>query len=668
MEIIWFSIFQVKSSFVKTLFFLLICHSGIAQLSLPPMFSDHAVLQRDKPVPVWGSAAPNAKVTVTLAGNPFTVKADRNGLWRVSLPSMPAGGPYTLMVASGKQQVSFADIWLGEVWLCSGQSNMEWRLEQAHNYAEEKPNSNLPMIRQFYVDHEVALQPKTVLEKGDWKVCTPETSGGFTAVGYFFAKEIQKELNVAVGLIHSSWGGSQIEGWLSKEAMMWSPELSWYANILPQTWAAADSLQDYKLRMQFFGKDFQPTATTEAAYTQPGYDFSKWQYGDYVIGQWDWKGIWAFRGSGYMARVINVSAEMAKGETILGLGIQDNFNQIYLNGKLLYEGIKKGTRTWTFPPNTFNAGENKLVIRFRPMIDPAWFGPGVTGNPADFYLKGSNQQISLVNEWRMMPGFADAHSYAHSSNNIGTSIYNAMIAPLVPYGMQGILWYQGETNAGRSYQYRHSMPLLIYDWRRQWKDTLRFYQVQLSSFGRNQSSNEGSGWAELREAQFMAGQLHKTGLVVTTDVGNANDIHPTNKLDVGKRLALVALKDTYGKEVVYSGPIFTGVSFQPGKAILSFKHTDGGLMAKGKYPYVIGFEIAGTDKKFTYARAEISGDKIIVYGTGNEVPASVRYAWSDAPVDANLYNGVGLPAFPFRTDDWPGITKNAVYEEVLKKR
>ncbi len=639
-----------------------------AQLSIPPMFSDHAVLQRNKSVPVWGIAAPNAKVTITLADKPVTVKADKKGAWSVNLPAMPAGGPYTLTIASGKQEVSFADIWLGEVWLCSGQSNMEWRLNQAHNYAEEKPKSNLPMIRQFYVDHEVTLQPKQVLEKGDWKVCTPETSGDFTAVGYFFAKEIQKELNVAVGLVHSSWGGSQIEGWISKEGMQQSPELAWYANILPQTWGAADSLQDYKLRMQLFGSDVQPTTATETAYTQPGYDYSKWQHGDYVIGQWDWKGIWAFRGAGYMARTIKVSADMANGETVLGLGIQDNFNQLYLNGKLVYEGTKKGLRTWTFPPNTFNEGENKLVIKFKPMADPAWYGPGLMGSPADFYLKGGNQNISLVNDWKMMPCFAEPHSYAHSSNNIGTSIYNAMIAPLVPYAMQGVLWYQGETNAGRSYEYRHSMPLLIYDWRRIWKDTLSFYQVQLSSFGRNQSSNEGSGWAELREAQFMAGQLNKTGLVVTTDIGDANDIHPTNKLDAGKRLALVALKDTYGKEVVYSGPVFAGVSFEPGKAILSFKHTDGGLMAKGKYPYVIGFEIAGADKKFMYARAEISGDNIIVYAPGNAVPASVRYAWSDAPVDANLYNGAGLPAFPFRTDDWPGITRNAVYEELLKKK
>lgn len=637
-----------------------------AQISLPPLFSDHAVLQQKKPIPIWGMAAPGAKVTVLLADKALTVKADKQGKWRATLAAMDAGGPYSLTITSGKSSLSYNDIWLGEVWLCSGQSNMEWRLNQAHNYAEEKAKSNIPMIREFYVDHEVALQPKLKLDKGEWKICSPETSGSFSAVGYFFAKEIQQKLNVAVGLIHSSWGGSQLEGWLSKQGMQQSPDLSWYANILPQTWEGADSLQDLKLRKQLFGTAAQPTQAMELAYTQPGYDFSKWQNSGYIIGQWDWKGLWGFRGSGYMARTIRVSGEMAKGETALGLGKQDNLNQIYLNGKLVYEGIKGGTRTWVFPPNTFLAGENQLVIKFKPMINPSWFGPGVDGSPEDFYLKGGNENISLVNDWKLMPSFAVPHSYNHGCNNVGTSIYNAMIAPLVPYAMQGVLWYQGETNAGRSFQYRQALPLLIHDWRRAWKDTLGFYIVQLSSFGRNQSANEGSGWAELREAQFMAGQLNKTGVVATTDIGNATDIHPTNKMDVGKRLALVALKDTYGQNQVYSGPVYHSVAFEPGRAVIAFNHTDGGLVAQGKYPYLLGFEIAGPDKKFQYAKAEINGNSIVVYGLPNVTPTSVRYAWSDAPTDANLYNGAGLPAFPFRTDDWPCTTRYAEFEPLLK--
>jgi sialate O-acetylesterase len=265
-----------------------------------------------------------------------------------------------------------------------------------------------------------------------------------------------------------------------------------------------------------------------------------------------------------------------------------------------------------------------------------------------------------------MPSFASPHEYTHNSNNVGTSIYNAMIAPLVPYTMQGVLWYQGETNAGRAYEYRQTMPLLINDWRRIWKDSLGFYITQLSSYGDDKNANEGSLWAELREAQTMATSLPGTGIAVTTDVGNPNDIHPTNKMTVGKRLALAALHTTYKKDIPYSGPALQQVRYEKGQAILTFTHTDGGLVAMGKYPYLKGFEVAGEDKIFYYAKAEIDGDKVIVYHPKGVTPASVRYAWSDAPIDANLYNGAGLPAGTFRTDDWPALSREAKYESILK--
>jgi sialate O-acetylesterase len=663
-------VFQVKSKaslLVIGLFFLFFGQTLFAQLTVAPLFNDHAVLQRDKPVAVWGWSKAGTKISVSIAGKSVQTTTARNGKWMATLPAMPAGGPFILSINSGAEKLSFTDVWLGEVWLCSGQSNMEWKLSQAHNYATEKPLANQPMIRQFFIPHEVSMTPKEKLDGGNWVAATSETAGDFTAVGYFFAKDLVKELNVAVGLIHSSWGGSQLEGWLSKEAMLSSPELQWYAKILPDNWAAADSLQDLKTRKQLLGSTYLPTAADENVYTQPGYDFSKWHNGGSPLGQWDWKGIWAFRGIGFMARYIDMPAAMVNGETILGLGIQDNENEVYVNGKLVSKGILKGPRKIKIPAGTWKEGKNSLVVKFKQMADRSWYGLGVEGSPADLFVEGNGVRLSIADDWKLMPSFASPHEYTHSSNNVGTSIYNAMIAPLVPFSMQGVLWYQGETNAGRAIEYRKTMPLLINDWRRLWKDTIGFYITQLSSYGADKSANEGSNWAELREAQTMSTSLPHTGIAVTTDAGNPNDIHPTDKLTVGKRLALAVLHTTYKKNIPYSGPVFDKVTFEQGRAILSFHHTNGCLVAKGKYPYLQGFEVAGADKVFYYAKAEIDGDKVIVYHPKGATPASVRYAWSDAPIDANLYNGAGLPAGTFRTDDWPAITREGQYESILKE-
>ena len=261
-----------------------------------------------------------------------------------------------------------------------------------------------------------------------------------------------------------------------------------------------------------------------------------------------------------------------------------------------------------------------------------------------------------------MPSFAEKHEYAHLMNNVGTSIYNAMIVPLIPFAIRGSLWYQGESNAGRAYQYRQSFPLMINDWRKLWNDQFSFYWVQLSSYGPYNDSNKGSGWAELREAQDMTLSLPKTGMAVTTDVGNPKDIHPTNKQDVAHRLAVNALKFDYGQDIVYSSPLYDHVSFDGNKAIISFKHAEGGLIVKDKFGYLKGFEIAGDDKVFYYAKAEIVGNQVVVSHPKVATPVSVRYAWADSPEDANLYNAAGFPASGFRTDTWPGITSKSKFE------
>jgi sialate O-acetylesterase len=513
------------------------------------------------------------------------------------------------------------------------------------------------------VEHEVTTQPQSDLKTGEWKVCNSQNVGDFTAVGYFFAREVFQKTGVPIGLLHSSWGGSQVEGWISKEGMETFDELKPYAQNLPKNWQEADLRLEESIKEKLLGNAKTPISLAdEQQYLKAGYDFSKWLTGN-AIGQWDWQGIWAWRGNGFIAKTVEIPAEMIGEVTTLGLAESFSENQVYINGKLVFSGILKGIRKIVVPANTWKAGSNSLMIKMNKTIEPSWYGVGMMGNADDLYVSSDKQKVALGgSNWKLMPSFAEEHSFVHSSNNIGTYIYNGMIAPLLPFAIKGALWYQGETNAGRSYQYRKSFPLLINDWRRLWNDEFPFYFVQLSSYGSYQNSNQGSGWAELREAQTMTLSLPKTGMAVTTDVGNPKDIHPTNKQDVGKRLAAEALKNTYGLNIVSAESMYSSVSFEKGKATISFKNVGSGLMLKDKFGYLKGFEIAGEDKVFYYAKAEIQGDKVIVYHPKGLKPASVRYAWADAPEDANLFNQEGFPACPFRTDQWKGVTEGVKFK------
>lgn len=649
----------------RLLIVLLLClaNVGFSQVRLNRLFSDHVVLQRQKPIPVWGWAQPKETVKVTLAGQTQSVRAAADGSWKVLFKPLQAGGPHTLSAQAKSGRIAVNDVLIGEVWLCSGQSNIEWPVAQSNRFAEEKINADFPQIRHFKVEHEVSLEPKTDLTQGEWQVSSPETVGGFTAIGFFFARELYQKLKVPIGLVHSSWGGSQIEGWISKEGMAGNPEFQAYAQRLPKTWEEADAQHDQKLRKQLFKREgVQPSRADEEAYLKPGYDFSSWHSTDNPIGQWDWKGIWAFRGQGYMARVIELPAEARTQETTLVLAENDSPNDMYINGTLVSKGVLKGVRSIKLPAGTWQEGANRLVIKFGNLVHLPWFGLGLEGSTSDLYVQVGNQKISLFDQWKLMPSFAEPHTYVHLSNNVATSLYNAMIAPLVPFGMRGTLWYQGETNAGRAYQYREAFPLLITDWRKKWQDEFSFYFVQLSSYGAEQNSNQGSNWAELREAQTMTLRLPKTGMAVTTDVGNPKDIHPTNKQDVGHRLASEALVQDFNQPANPRSPLFTNVQMNDNQAVISFKYADPGLEVRDKYGYLKGFEVAGDDHVFHYAKAEIKGNTVVVSHPKGQKIASVRYGWADSPVDANLYGADGFPVSPFRTDDWPGGTVKAKFE------
>ncbi|REA56616.1 sialate O-acetylesterase [Dyadobacter luteus] len=640
------------------LLFFFIPGASFAQVSLARIFSDHVVLQREKPIPVWGWAKPGEKVTITLAGQNQTVKAAGDGKWVVRFKPLKAGGPHTISVNAKSGIAKVQDVLIGEVWLCSGQSNMEWPVSRADNYETERKNADFPQIRHFKVEHVVTLATEKDLKSGKWKQASSETVGDFTAVGFFFARELYQKLKVPIGILHSSWGGSQIEGWISKEAMAGSDEFRDYAQNLPQTWEQADLIMDRKLRTQLFkSSDYTPLESDESKYISGSADFSKWQSAPDPVGQWDWKGLMGFRGDGFMAKTVVLPDEMNEKPTTLSLAENDNKVEVYINGRLVSSDAVKGSRKIALPVNTWKVGDNQLVIKVGKVLSTSWFGPGLMGSNSDMYVEAGQQKVSLASDWKLMPSFAGKHEYAHLMNNVGTTIYNAMIAPLVPFAIRGTLWYQGESNAGRAYQYRRAFPLLIDNWRKLWQDPFSFYWVQLSSFGRDVNSNEGSTWAELREAQNMTLALPGTGMVVTTDIGNPKDIHPTNKQDVGKRLAAKALNKDYGMPNMPESPVFDKMETEGSKAIISVKYADDGLQVKNRYGYVTGFEIAGEDKVFHYAQALIHNGKIEISNTKINKPVAVRYNWSDATEDGQIFNLAGFPLAPFRTDSWTGLTE-----------
>jgi sialate O-acetylesterase len=474
------------------------------QLKLPSFFSDHMVFQRGQKINVRGMAEPGTTITISLNGKTAKGKANEEGHWLISLPAMKEGGPYELEVKAGDEKIVLKDVYIGEVWIASGQSNMWWPVSESMNAEKEIKEANYPQIRLL----QVPLKTSTELQwdvECKWQVCSPETVKDFSAVAYFFARELYKNLNVPIGMIHSSVGGTPAEAWTSYKTLKSNPK-------------------------------FKPLLEIWKKYDQ---EVKKWQR----------------------------DVEKAKME---------------------------GKPEPPHPQAPFG-------------LDPQW-----------------------AECWRP------------------SALYNAMIAPFTPYPLRGAIWYQGESNVGRAEEYSVLFPAMIEDWRKAWGiGEFPFLFVQLANFMERKPEPSESAWAELREAQMAALRLPNTGMAVAIDIGEANDIHPKNKQDVGKRLALAALAKAYGFKIEYSGPLFEKMEVEGNKARLFFKHTGSGLVCEGDK--LLGFAIAGEDKKFVWADAKIEGKTVVVWSDKVQKPVAVRYAWADNP-ECNLYNKEGLPAVPFRTD------------------
>lgn len=632
-----------------------------AQIKLPHIFGDNMVLQREKPITVWGWAKAKEKVTINFHDQTKTTVADKAGKWSVKLDAEKAGGPYTLTV-SGKNSVTLTNILVGEVWICSGQSNMEWPVRMASNAAQEIAEANYPQIRHIKIPNVVASTPQADFASGDWKVCSPETAGYFTAVGYFFAVKLAKELNVPVGLINTSWGGTHSETWTSREAFQNSDEFKSMIASVPVL--NLDEINKKRtaenaLRLEALQGKVTVTQQEVERWKSPDDDDAAWPVMQ-IPALWEESVFPGLDGIVWLRKTFSVSPADAGRAAELHLGMIDDSDETYVNG------VKVGgltaqyntPRVYTIREGLLKAGRNVISVR----VTDTGGGGGIYGPADQVKITIGDRTESLAGTWKLrVENMTSTGSIG--PNDYPTLLFNAMLNPLIPFTIQGAIWYQGESNAGRAFQYRKAFPLMITDWRKHWgQGDFPFYFVQLSSFNdHNGNSNAGSAWAELREAQAMTLKLPNTGMAVTTDIGEANDIHPRNKKDVGYRLAAIALTDTYRKNLVSRGPTFDALTIRGAEAIVSFKHIGSGLVTPDKYGYLRGFELAGDDRKFYPAQAFIQDGQVIVRSAAVTKPVAVRYNWMDVALEGNLFNREGFPAEPFRTDSWKGVTEEAKF-------
>jgi sialate O-acetylesterase len=539
---------------------------------------------------------------------------------------------------------------------------MQWTVQGADNAKEEIAAANYPLIRHFEVPREISLTPKEDLSGGKWKPARPENVGNFTAVGYFFGRELYRQLGVPVGLIHSSWGGTIVETWISKEAMKSFSEFSDVVNTMPSSIDELGAKRKAKLSDAI--NELQgglPTPAEVQSWSAASFDDSNWKTIE-LPRHFDRGNFVLYDGAVWFRREFDIPDSLSGQRLVLSLGTIDGLDDTYVNGvKIGNTSVKASTeRTYILEPSQLRVRKNNIAVRIE---DPGG-RCGFTGQPEDMKISWNTYEQFLSGTWKYrIESSVDNKQFA-GPNDAGTLLYNTMISPLIPYGIQGTIWYQGESNAGRAYQYRKSFPLMIKDWRDRWKETFPFLFVQLASFdAAGGNSTKGSSWAELREAQDLTLRASpKTGMAVIHDIGNPKNIHPTNKQDVGRRLALLALQMAYGQNVIAEGPRYQSMQKEGNKITLSFSNTGSGLEAHSKYGYLDGFEVAGADKIFHWAKAEIRDDKVIVWNDAVADPVAVHYGWADDNMEANLFNKEGLPAAPFRTDTWKGITEEARFK------
>jgi sialate O-acetylesterase len=648
-----------KLFFVSPLFLLVFLRPVYGQIRLPRLVKDSMILQRDAKINIWGWASPKEKVSVKFNNKSYKTAAGEDGKWILQLPPMKAGGPYTMNITASNK-ISLKDILIGDVWICAGQSNMVHQMKlHSVRYADDVANANFPEIRQFWVPNVTSLQhPEDDLPNGNlpagqasWKSANPTDVLEFSAVAYFFARKIYEKYHVPIGLVNASWGGIPIESMMSEDALKEFP------NILNTVQKNKDTAYINGLMRRGIvnpGNNRQRMEDKGLTGPKPWYDpayIPKEWHTITVPGYWEDQGIKDLDGVVWYRREITVPASMIGIPARVFLGRIVDADVLYINGKQV------GNTTYMYPQRRYNVpadllkpGKNILVVK---VTNNAGKGGFVPDKP--YCLFTDKDTIDLKGNWQYKVGqvFIPQRGVGGGGINIQnqpTACYNAMIVPLINYSIKGFLWYQGESNTGRSEEYTKLQPSMIADWRNRWKQgDLPFLYVQLPNFMDANYLPSESQWAEFRDAQLRCLPVPNSAMAVTIDLGEWNDLHPDRKKDVGDRLALAALKLAYGENIVYSGPIYQSASVEGNKITISFSNVGGGLITNDGEGLTY-FAIAGADKKFVWAKAKIDGDKVIVWNDDVPNPMYVRYAWADNPGGANLYNKEGLPASPFRTD------------------
>jgi len=627
--------------------------SSLAQVKLPRLIRDSMVLQRDKQINVWGWASKGEKISVKFAGKIYKTITNNDGKWLMQLPPMKAGGPYTMEV-NGKNKIVLHEILIGDVWFCSGQSNMVHQVKlHSVRYADEIANANYPEIRHFWIPTMTDLRgPHDDLPTGYWKSANPNDVLEFSAVAYFFAKDLYEKYHVPIGLINASVGGTPIEAWTSENGFEEFPSiLSTIQKNKDTAYVNSFSKSNFNNNTNTPKQEDKGLISTIPWY-DPTYIPREWRTIN-VPGYWEDQGVENLDGVVWYRREINVPASMTDKPAKVFLGRIVDADVLYINGKQVGNTTYQyPQRRYAIPADLLKPGKNLFVVR---ITNNAGKGGFVPDKP--YCLIAGNDTVDLKGYWQYKVGevFVPQSGQVNrfSAQNQPAALYNAMVAPLINYTIKGVIWYQGEANATRAAEYTNLQPAMIADWRGKWKEgDIPFLYVQLPGFMDYNYLPSESQWAELREAQLKSLAVPNTAMVVAIDLGEWNDIHPDRKKEVGGRLALAAEKIAYGENIVYAGPLFQSSTIEGNKIILSFTNIGSGLITNDGEE--LGeFAIAGADKKFVWAKAKIDGDKVIVWSDEIINPKYIRYAWADDPVNPNLCNKEGLPAPPFRTEAAP---------------
>jgi sialate O-acetylesterase len=615
------------------------------QLRLPRLFEDGMVLQRGATIPVRGEASPDEALTLTFAGNTYSTTADADGRWTVRLPPAEAGGPFELRVTGSSGDLQLRDVLVGDVWVASCQSNMEWTVADS----DGEPGQDAD-VRQFKVPLTWSYVPQDTLVGGAWEVADPMHVEEFTAVGYYFARALRKHHNVPIGIINTTWGGSRIESWMSAETL--ELDAAALGRIFEEERAHEDAIRESVVaRLGSFPETDPGLVDDEAVWASPDLDDRHWLQIP-VPAPWESVGYEGMDGVGWYRTTFDLTADEAASEVMVGLGMIDDSDISWVNGVEIGRMDMAWTkpRVYAVPPAALRPGRNVIAVR----VEDFHGGGGIAGPPESVFLQVAEERRSLSGQWRFMVG-AVRFGPVGDKHHVPTLLWNQMVRPLTSYPVKGFIWYQGESNADSEADaeaYQGLFADLIRSWRAAWgRRDAPFLWAQLASYmSADDEPASRSNWAVLRESQSAALALPNTAQAILLDIGDAEDIHPRNKRDVGERLALAARRIAYGEDIVHSGPTYRSYQIREDRVIVAFDHANGGLDVRGAGPG--GFAIAGSDRRFVWATARVEDDRVVVWSDRVPEPVAVRYGWGNNPVSANLYNSEGLPAAPFRTDDW----------------